>query len=229
MHPLDKISIQIAELNRQKRAMKEDLLINKPANMTKKELMDYAMTLPQIPDHLFDAMKDYGFPTGSAVFGNIDNPSDVDYVCGLPASAFTSCNCAVSCGNVSQDYIDQNLLNFVPLYGNRDGQLYNIICIGDGHTYRAWNKATNVMQELAARKDFTHVVQEKWKRVRLFRALCDVFEDPLPLYKEIDLDEALKYSKCTRCGREAINFMDKTHKDFYKTTGLCERCQEQVT
>ncbi len=196
--------------------------------MSKQELKNFAMTLPPIREDLWSDMNEYGFQTGSSVMG-ADNPADIDWVCHIPASAFTYSCCAVPCGKVTQDYIDDARTEFIPLYANKDGQLYNIICIGNPDMFEAWKQTTNLMTALTQTSSIVQAaVKTKWKRVRLFRALCDIFQEVKPgnsYLSEIPYTDALKYEICRVCGREAINFTCKPHKDEYKQTGICERCQ----
>lgn len=228
MHKIEELQNQINELQSQKYNMMLKLKNTDTSGMTKQELQDFAMTLPPIREDLWEDMQNYGFQTGSSMFG-VSNPADIDWVCQLPATAFTYSGCAVPCGKITKDYMDENINTFVPLYGNKDGQLYNIICISDQAKFEAWKETTQLMEglskgniPLAATQTFT----TKWKRVRLFRALCDVLEPVYPVYshRRPSHDDALKYGICKICRREANNFTCKPAKDYYLETAICERC-----
>ena len=228
MHEITRIQKQIAELQNQKHECIKRLKQVDTSQMSKYEVQQHAMSLPEIPDHLYNDMREYGFQTGSSVYSGVERPSDIDWVCQLPASAFLYANCAVACSTISAEYLDNDEKDFVPLYASRDGILYNIICIGDQAKYNAWKQATEILQKLNV--SYPSIAQAnlvKWKRVRVFRALCDVLEEvkPRASYKEaISLEDALKYSICRTCGREAVNFTDKAHRETYNITGICERC-----
>lgn len=220
---------QIDKLNTIKQSMIKDLDQTDTTSMTKKELQEFAMNLPPIRDDLWADMMQYGFQTGSSIFGSIDNPADIDWVCQLPAMAFTYSHCAVPCGKITTDYVDQDKDNtFVPLYANRNNDLYNIICISSQKKFNAWKQATAIMKDLFNNwRPLDIEFKTKWKRVRLFRALTDILEplDPISSYAALSLTDALKYEQCMTCGREANNFTCKSAKDFYKATAICERCQ----
>ncbi len=225
-HRITELQEQIAELQRLKSQEIQKLCTIDTSKMSKKELIAHAMTLPDIPDHLWNDMQRYGFVTGSSVFGNINTPADIDYVCQLPAYAFLAAHCAVSCSPNQADYLDDsNEDEFTPIYACRKGQLYNIICVGSSVKFEAWKTTTYIMRTLSNNPQLQDAVKLKWKRVRLFRALCDVLEPVEPLYEERNEKEALHYDKCKVCGREAVNFTNKSAKDFYKATAVCERCQ----
>lgn len=227
MHDIKKIQDEIDKLQLAKSKLMSEIRTTDTSVMTKKQLQDFAMTLPPIREDLWFDMNEYGFQTGSSVFGGTAEPSDIDWVCQLPARAFTDSCCAVPCGKITQDYIDEGKADFVPMYGNRDGKLYNIICIGNSAKFDAWKYTTELMEGLIE-KSFTLVeagtFNTKWKRVRLFRALCDVLEPTRPLYSAIAIHDAWKYNICKTCGREANNFTCKLAKDYYLDYGVCERC-----
>jgi len=224
MHELNRINKQIFDLQAHKRQIKEAIQVIDTSNMTKQEIIDKAMTLPEIPEHLWEAMQDFGFQTGSSVFGNINTPSDIDWVVNLPAYAFYYSGCALTCGKIQANYIDEGSKDFVPFYANKDGKLYNIICIGSYYKLEAWKETTRIMTDLSNYDALKDIMKTKWKRVRLFRALTDVFEPVKPLYHRLDIAEAHQYDICCSCGREAVNFTCKAAKDHYKATGVCERC-----
>ena len=230
MNRITEIQKQIRKLQEEKVELQNEYIEKDLTGMTKKEIQAYAMTLPEIPNHLWEIMQTLGFQTGSSVFGNIDNPSDIDWVVDIPAYAFLYAPCAVPCGKINQDYIDDDTADFVPLYANRNGQLYNIICIGNGLKLEAWRQTTDVLRHWCTLTGLKDAMRTKWKRVRLFRALTDILEPVKPLYphQKPTAHEALQYDKCSECGREANNFTCKSAKDFYKTTSVCERCQENA-
>ena len=230
MHEITRIQKQIADLQKQKQAEINKLSKIYIKDLNKQELQDYAMTLPEIPDNLLLDMKEYGFQTGSSVYSNTKKPADIDWVCQLPARAFIQSNCVVLCSAVGANYIDNSINDFTPMYGNKDGILYNILCIANKDKFEAWKMATQILAQLnASHSNIAEANKTKWKRVRLFRALCDVLEEVKPLstpswVHKPTLEEVLKYHRCITCGREAVNFTCKKARDHYQATGVCERC-----
>jgi len=227
MHNITRIKDQIADLQQQLRDEKADQasLFNM---LSKEEKQKQAMELPSIDDQLWEDMRNYGFQTGSSVYSSKKNPADIDWVVPIPARAFIIQGCAVFCGVDHSDYLDETH-DFQPLYANRDGILYNIICISDSNKFEAWKQATAIMKAIYQTYSGIDkaITEYKWKRVRIFRALTDILE-PVKIRRsyepEISLEDALKWHVCVTCGREAANFTCKAKRVHWETTGVCERC-----
>lgn len=219
---------QVNELDRQIRLLQEHkanlmqeavaLTDISTVGMTKKQLIAHAANLPDMPESLMGVLRDCGFQTGSMVYGNPDTAADSDWCVNVPPHVFTG----YAIGAKKADYFDTD--QFQPLYATYKGKLLNIICFSDHRLMNAWRDATTVLTDMCAKHaGIRNACTTKWSRVRLFRALCDVFEPVTNRYNPLDQEEAIKYNKCKLCGREAINFTTKAHKDHYLATGVCER------
>lgn len=217
METLKDIDQQLTELLAKKNALLYATDID-TKGMTKTEITAAAMSLPPLPDSLMELLKECGFMTGSSVYGDPNTAMDEDWCVNIPPHVFRGY--AIGTQKASYFATDQ----FQALYANRNGLLLNIICFSDFTLMDTWKKATNVLHSLVVNNmQISKACLTKWSRVRLFRALCDVFEPVKDLYNPLPFDEAIKYSRCKRCGREAINFTNKAAKDNYLATGECER------
>jgi len=200
-----------------------------PRKMTKKEVIEATRQMPELPQELYNMLSsEGGFRTGSTVYGaNPKAANDEDWCVILPPSVFKE----YSIGQSDQGYWEAD--GFSSVYCHRNGVLLNILCFSDLNLYNAWLYTTNTMQWLMTLQtvdphksgiEFASFMQKKWQRVRLFRALKDIFYTPKPLRVSLEKEEALKYTKCRTCGQEATNFTCKAAKDHYQQTGTCERC-----
>lgn len=202
---------------------------------TKEEVQRLAMQLPAFPSHLFDFLSSYGFVTGSTVYGDIDQAKDVDWMIEyLPQLMYIMTPYVVS-----YDYGDNYEAapgRLSVLYGNiEQRKLLNIIVANDYGLFKAWKYATERMRDLKLdRITITRrLMQNKYARVRLFRAFVDAYDSmntevkDLAYYDKPDsVATAREYKVCLVCGREAIWFTEKAREAEYHATGVCERCQD---
>ena len=201
---------------------------------TKEEVQQLAMQLPAFPSHLFDFLSDYGFVTGSTIYGDIEQAKDIDWMIEyMPQLTYIMTPYVVS-----YDYGDN--YEAAPgrlsiLYGNiEQRKLLNIIVANDYGLFRAWQYATERMRDLKLNDDDTnHLMRNKYVRVRLFRAFVDAYDSMNTEIKDLDhydkpatLADARKCKVCLVCGREAIWFTEKAREAEYHATGVCERCQD---
>ena len=214
----------------------------KSAKLTKEQIIAEAMTLPDIPRRLLKLLDDNGFTTGSSVFGDPKLANDVDWVINVPPKVFRGYILGASLA-----YFNEN--RFVTGYGHVGETLYNIICMSDRNLFKAWFFATTVMQAIRALQvsctphGYREVIQpmdqlynNKYARVRVFRALVDAFDTvqvdipaiPTSYINQL-AENALQWKRCKRCGREAINFTTLAHCHHWETTGICERCTMRTT
>lgn len=202
---------------------------------TKEEVQRLAMQLPAFPSHLFDFLSNYGFVTGSTVYGDIDQAKDVDWMIEyMPQLTYIMTPYVVS-----YDYGDDYEAapgRLSVLYGNiEQRKLLNIIVANDYGLFAAWKYATERMRDLKLdRITITRrLMQNKYARVRLFRAFVDAYDSMNTEVKDLDhynrqqtLSDALEHRVCFVCGREAIWFTEKAREAEYHATGVCERCQD---
>ena len=200
---------------------------------TKEEVQQLAMQLPAFPSHLFDFLSSYGFVTGSTVYGDINQAKDVDWMIEyMPQLTYIMTPYVVS-----YDYGDNYEAapgRLSVLYGNiEQRKLLNIIVANDYGLFKAWKYATKCMRELKLNDTTSRLMQNKYVRVRLFRAFVDAYDSMNTEVKDLDhydkpdnLAEALQYKTCIVCGREAIWFTEKAREAEYHATGVCERCQD---
>ena len=200
---------------------------------TKEEVQQLAMQLPAFPAHLFDFLSDCGFVTGSTVYGDIDQAKDVDWMIEyMPQLTYILAPYVVS-----YDYGDNYEAapgRLSVLYGNiEQRKLLNIIVANDYGLFKAWRYATECMKTLKMGDITKRLMQNKYARVRLFRAFVDAYDSINTDIKDLshydmpdNLAEALQYKTCIVCGREAIWFTEKAREAEYHATGVCERCQD---
>ena len=191
------------------------------------------MQLPAFPAHLFHFLSDHGFVTGSVVYGNIDQAKDVDWMIEYMPQLTQILVPYV----VSYDYSDNYEAapgRLSVLYGNIEQcKLLNIIVANDYGLFKAWKYATERMRDLKFNDTTNRLMQNKYARVRLFRAFVDAYDSmntehyDLKYYnKPATLADAQEYKVCLVCGREAIWFTEKAREAEYHATGVCERCQD---
>ncbi len=178
----------------------------------KEDLIKQAAALAPIPHGTMEFIKQCeGFKTGSSVYGPTDEAKDVDWVVNRPAFLFDE---NTVCATTDQEYIDDRM---TVLYGNYEGDLINILCIGDSGLFESWRTSTEMMKTLP-------IFEVKWQRVRVFRAFLDVFWSVQPVPQMISLKDAHRLQKCIICNREAVYFSTAHIKKHYENTGICERC-----
>lgn len=200
---------------------------------TKEEVQRLAMQLPAFPARLFDFFRDHGFVTGSAVYGNIDQAKDVDWMIEyMPQLTYIMTPYAVS-----YDYNDNYEAapgRLSVFYGNiEQRKLLNIIVANDYGLFKAWQYATECMKTLKMGDITKRLMQNKYVRVRLFRAFVDAYDSMNTGVKDLEyydkpatLADAREYKVCLVCGREALWFTEKAREAEYHATGICERCQD---
>ena len=200
---------------------------------TKEEVQQLAMQLPAFPAHLFDFLSDYGFVTGSTVYGDIDQAKDVDWMIEYTPQLTYIMTPYV----VSYDYGDNYEAapgRLSVLYGNiEQRKLLNIIVANDYGLFAAWKYATKRLRDLMLNDTTNHLMRNKYARVRLFRAFVDAYDSMNTEIKDLDhydkpatLADAREYKVCLVCGRDAIWFTEKAREVEYHATGVCERCQD---
>ncbi len=236
MHTLEEIkkniqALQVLKQQVEARLEDDDELCD-VTQLTKEERINKVWKLPKLSSNLMAQLEECGFITGSSVYSS-GKPNDIDWCVNIRPTAFKH----YTLGCTNQGYWEAD--GFTSVYGHYEGTLINIICFSDIDLMDAWYRATVVMKALKdmnveqspfSRNAKTHVgtaFDTKWKRVRMFRALKDIFTPVRALEEPLELKEALKYSKCKRCGQEAINFTCKDVKDRYIRSGICERCQSK--
>ncbi len=187
---------RIAELQEMKHRVLEDME-NDVKKMTKEDKIQAALSMPSLTPGHMDVLQE-GFMTGSHVFGDPDIANDIDYCILCHPRAFIG----HAVGAEFADYFElMKIIRTVKLIKNP---------YRDSSNFRTLESAFD----------------EKWSRVRVFRALCDVLWPARQINYTNKTDEDLmKYSKCVKCHREAISFMTQASKDEYERTGVCERCR----
>lgn len=190
--------------------------------MTKKEITDATWQLPPLHGSLYDLLQEQGgFQTGSHIIANITNPNDEDWCVLINPNVFYD----YTLGQSDNGYWEAD--GFTSLYAHFNNKLINILCFSDEALFDSWRFATEFMESTYDQycTDFNVVelVNVKWKRVRLFRALRDIAYEPR-VKKSMLIPEALKYRKCSSCSREAINFSCKDARLYWQETAICERC-----
>ena len=153
---------------------------------TKEEVQRLAMQLPAFPAHLFDFLSDYGFVTGSTVYGDINQAKDVDWMIEyMPQLTYIMTPYVVS-----YDYGDN--YEAAPgrlsiLYGNiEQRKLLNIIVANNYGLFKAWRYATECMKTLKMGDITKRLMQNKYARVRLFRAFVDAYDSRNTEVKDLD-------------------------------------------
>jgi hypothetical protein len=198
----------------------------KPERMAKEERIEATMKLPMLSESLYDLLERDGFKTGSDIYSNVE-PNDYDWCINVPPHAFSGFAL-----NTDADYWIND--GFASVYAHYHGNLLNIICFSDYELMQAWFMATKVMRRLSNQyqvdqygrvvADIGALFNEKWARVRVFRALKDIFWPMRELPEPLDRQEALQHHMCMICGREAVNFTCKAARVAYQESGICERC-----
>jgi hypothetical protein len=189
----------------------------------KAEVIRRTWTMPELPASLYDELLRNGFQTGSTVYGNPETANDEDWGINIPPHVFSG----YAVGTSNTDYFDAD---FTPLYAHYAGTLLNIMCFGDYKLFLAWRGTTELMKVLKNTPDKRHnpsisqALDTKWRRVRVFRALCDALMPVKALQNPLDKQYAVDHRLCKICGQEAINFTTKPEYDHYVETGICERC-----
>lgn len=200
-------------------AANEDFCL--PDNANKERVIKSVRSLPPLTEEHIGYLNSHGFRTGSTVYGDISEAKDVDWVVNLPPFYFSGHAAGVE---DSEAYWDERCMD--PIYAHYDGVLFNIICMNDySGLFNAWKQTTDTMEFLYHASSAGKVMKEKWQRVRLFRALLDIYWPVQPTSYPLAKESALLQQVCTICGREAINFTCKAAKDHYLSTAVCERCE----
>lgn len=211
-----RLKAEIPRLQRERNELKQ---IPQPRK-TPQEYIDEVWDMPELPENYFDGLTlpGQGFATGSAVYSDAE-PADLDFVVNVPPTVYEGYGV-----NTQDDgYWESDGMTVV--YAHYNGKLLNIICVSDYDNFKAWQQATEIMRSLYVNYSLLGL-HRKWARVRVFRALRDVRYPVKPRHIWLELSEAIKYNKCLRCGREAINFIDKRHKEMWQEDALCDRCRE---
>lgn len=219
---IKQIKNELAQLMQIQHANVENILNQDIPGLSRKERDKLVFQLPEMPDSLMDMIKEAdGFMTGSRVFGENYEFSDADWCVNIPAYVFDGYVLGI---RDTPDYIDANADTFKSLLGHKDDIIINIICFGSYDLCEAWKETTRIMKLLRNTVNSLDF-DTKWKRVRVFRALCDTLYEAPELHKFIPREDAIKYNKCCFCGQEAVSFTTKDKRDIWKRTGTCERCQ----
>lgn len=171
-----------------------------------------------LPWKLWDMIVKEGIQTGSSVYSSA-KPKDLDYILNLPPSVFEG----YTVGNPSNYWKGKN--GFTILYAKSPmGEIVNLILFSDAHDMQVWIKTTEIMKRLF-QDYFENEFNDKYKRVRIFRALNDIMYNREPMKNQMTSAYAVKHSVCKICGREAINFTNAVRRRMYLETGICEPCQ----
>lgn len=213
----------INQMESERHALMLPFMTAEPEKMTKEEKLKMVMSLPDLPGFLQDSLKEYGFMTGSSVYSDAI-PLDEDWVINIPPSFFKGYALGTN-----QDYWKED--GMASVYAHIGPKVINIICISDIAMFKGWEKATTVMQHL--HKTIQIPFASKWERVRVFRALKDIFTERPEYsaqYNRIsDVNRALKFMRCIRCGYKAEMFTCKDQETRYYESGICEKCCEIMT
>lgn len=197
-------------------------------NLSKRVHIKLTLGMPELSDDLYNELKLNGFKTGSSVYTTVEKPNDEDWCICISPVAFKK----FSIGHGDNGYWEAD--GFTSIYTHYKGQLLNIMCFSDDRLMHAWRYATVTLSNLLI-ENMNHntgwngisnaedILNVKWKRVRLFSALRDVFYDPTHK-RTMNTEEAREFHKCSACSREAIFFTCKAARDHYKETCICERC-----
>jgi len=164
-------------------------------------------------------------PTGSAVYGRGVEPNDYDYVTSGPFAMFRK---TIGPPIPKSEYgwpVEYADAVHVRWARHENGKLINFI-FTTPDTEKAWAKATELLDEITLR--YPEIGRYKWRRVRMMRALKDVFITPAPTDGGPSLTECILKTICFNCGREAINFIDSAHEKQYRIDGICDRCREEL-
>jgi hypothetical protein len=189
----------------------------------KAEVIRRTWEMPELPIALYDELQRNGFQTGSTVYGNPETANDEDWGINIPPHIFSG----YTVGTSNTGYFDAD---FTPLYAHHAGKLLNIMCFGNHNLFLARLGTTELMEVLKNIPSVSHTpsisraFDTKWRRVRVFRALCDALMPVKALRDPLDKQCALDNRVCKVCGQEAINFTTKLEYDHYLETGICERC-----
>jgi hypothetical protein len=217
---------RIKDLQRELNDLKQAILVDRARLQeqfrvaTKAERDELTWQLPELPYYQYDLLQEAGFMTGSKVYSSAV-PQDEDWVVNAPPLAFEPNY--LSSGNGDPWAYDEMAV----LSAHYDGNLINIIC-AQADTYDLWKKTTLVMKDafhmLPLLQDPMNI---KWARVRLFRAIKDILERPVP-GKKMQKDDAIQFNVCAWCHREARNFISKEYENQYNVDGICDRCRTEL-
>ena len=191
--------------------------------LTKYNRMEIARNLPEIPKEYMELITDTGFATGSHMYGCGVEPDDLDFVVNLPTEVFEKYTIKA---NGTPRYHESE--TFTAIYGHHNGQMVNIMCVGDIDTYNAWYNTTKCMMFLATLPELQQALKDKWSRVLLFRAFRMIFTPPVPRETPLSFEYAMKYNRCRICGHHAEDFTCHGARRRYALTGVCERCDVPV-
>ncbi len=96
-------------------------------------------TLPEIPNHIMEEIRSFGFKTGSHVYGVTTPDSDIDFVMfpgytrKVPAKYFTT----------GRSYDDSKTIS---IKGHYDGITINLILTETSETYTLWYRINTIMK-----------------------------------------------------------------------------------
>ena len=235
---LQKIADELQELEKRRNALKSMMQAAKADarvsvdKMTKTERIRATWELPELSSSLMDVLEDNGFKTGSTVYGNAEDATDVDWCIMIPPEIFDG----YALNTNDPGYWEAD--GFSSIYAHHRGKLLNILCFSNGNLCRAWWGATRVMEKMVgltipgmyqSQSDYyalESTKDSKWRRVRIFRALRDVMFEVRPKGDPCSIKEAKEHHKCRICKREAINFTRMSERKKWENSGICERCRE---
>lgn len=187
--------------------------------MSKEERLQWVFKLKELPDSLYYMLPQEGCLTGSTMYGGPKaDPADIDWVINCPAEVFKGYT--MLAGRPGYNKED----SFTALYAHHKGKLLNIICVSSPYVFNSWCDTTDILEKMVENPLIANLIDIKWKRVRLFRAIQDVLMPPTRLVEPMDRLKAINRSKCTLCGKEAVNFTCALERRKYLLTGICERC-----
>lgn len=226
---------QANELERPEREKLDALLNRDTSKMSKSERIELTWQLPPLTDSLMDVLEENGFMSGSSVYTDIENPPDIDWVVMVPPHVFEKHSLKPN----NDGYWNED--GFSSIYCHDGNKIYNILCMSRNDLFDAWAYATQAMVALKntpMRPAFTSNMKEqypfqdafatKWMRVRIFRAIKDVFLDHTPLEKRLSREDAGKRSSCRVCGEEAVNFTCKAAREHWQGTAIGECCSGET-
>ena len=207
------------------------------------ELKQALTEVPELSGGLMDLLRNEGFRTGSSVYSSA-KPMDEDWCINVPTLVFQGYALDVAKNWRDDDklYWDENNPDGMGvIYAHRYGTIMNIMCFADYQMMMAWYHTTIIMNRIremnvpkslfwARRFDesisLTDVFDEKWKRVRVFRAIKDILAPHKPLNEPLSPSEAWDRNCCRICGKEAINFIDQVSRKDWEIDLICDRCRK---
>lgn len=208
------------------------------ARQSKQDLFKAVFELPQLTDSLYDLLGKKGTMTGSRVYGvgkaTMDAARDEDWAIYISPEAFNGYT--LSASKQKSGYNRRNESMSV-IYGHRNGILINIMCFSDEHMFDAWRLTTMVMTVIADMTDRNYsylnkkdrdmlreMLEEKWGRVNIFRALREGLYVAEKRTKPYDVLYAWRYRSCVECHGPATNFTCAQAYNNWQRDGRCERC-----